>query len=375
MELILNLDMNKIFIYAKHPIMYQVPIFKELYKIDKDIMVGFGSDISLREVYFKEINSSFKPDTPGLISGFPNIIFKNYGSEKILFFTRFNPGLLFHIIFNKYNSILIHGHDSIMCLLILLIAKFRGVKTIWRGEIISKKRNRLIKYLIKIYLKQFDALLYSCQGNLSFLNSLGFYPLEHNFIKCSVDNSYFKSFNSKNFIKCNEKGILNICFSARFIQRKRPMDLVLAAEKLCIPFHIHWIGDGPLRLEIENETKIRNLKSTFYGFVNQSQISQIYMSCDLGVCCSDYDPSPKVINEMMNFDIISIMTNMVGTSKDLAFMEDDIIDVGDINSIQNRINYYYLNLNKLKIDIKTFCAKKLCDYSPNQNAKVISELI
>ena len=50
--------------------MYQVPIFRELNRLTSNYLVLFGSDLSLRKTYFKEISSTFSPDTPGLLNGY-----------------------------------------------------------------------------------------------------------------------------------------------------------------------------------------------------------------------------------------------------------------------------------------------------------------
>ena len=61
----------KLAIYALHPIMYQTPIFAKLESESKNLnlesTVLFGDDLSLREVFYEEINTVFKPDTPFLL--------------------------------------------------------------------------------------------------------------------------------------------------------------------------------------------------------------------------------------------------------------------------------------------------------------------
>ena len=87
---------------------------------------------------------------------------------------------------------------------------------------------------------------------------------------------------------------------------------------------------------------------------------------------SDYDPSPKTLNEAMNFGLPCIVSDNVGTAKDL---------------IKNGINGYILNntnkykvlsyINRIFLDkdnkLKSFIYNKniLLQYSPKQNADVL----
>ena len=75
--------MKNLAIYAVHPIMYQTPIFKEFNEyikevgIDIHLKVLFGDDLSLRETYFKEINTHYKPNVPFLLNGYEYKFLKN----------------------------------------------------------------------------------------------------------------------------------------------------------------------------------------------------------------------------------------------------------------------------------------------------------
>ena len=86
------------------------------------------------------------------------------------------------------------------------------------------------------------------------------------------------------------------------------------------------------------------------NFVNQDVISQYYTVADLTVILSDYDPSPKAMNEAMNFQLPIIVTNVVGTSNDLVHpnINGFVIKVGDIESLSLKIDYLNKNRHQLK---------------------------
>jgi glycosyltransferase involved in cell wall biosynthesis len=365
--------MNKLLIYARHPIIYQVPIFKELSKLSTNFDVAFGSDISLKEIYFKEINVIFKPDTPNLLDGYNYKFFKNYGSEKFPFFSRINFSIFKQLFLGKYDFILIHGYDNVTSILLLIFSKILKIKTIWRGEVtnqISFKKKIVLKFIFKFI----DFPLYSCQGNKLFIENIISKKIHSSFnIKCSVDNKYFVNQRLKYGYWQNE--IFTIVFSARFTSRKRPLDLLLACNDLPhIPIKIIWIGDGPELSIIKSIAKESHFINEFVGFVNQSELGKFYSRGNIAVIPSEYDPSPKVVNELLNFNVISIMTDHVGTSTDLTFDKLDIYNVGDTKMLSKRIEYYYNNFNSLKKDIINFCELKISEYTPEQNANCIYKI-
>jgi glycosyltransferase involved in cell wall biosynthesis len=365
--------MNKLLIYARHPIIYQVPIFKELNKLNIDFVVAFGSDISLKEVYFKEINVIFKPDTPQLLDGYEYKFFKNYGTEKFPFFSRINLTLLFYLKNNNFNYILVHGYDNITSILLLIFAKLFRIKTIWRGEVIGRVSFKK-KLFLKIIFNLIDYPLYSCSGNKLFIENIISKSIDTKFsINCSVDNIYFQQQVTRHGYWKNN--IFTIIFSARFTKRKNPFDLLRACNKLKYHnFKILWIGDGPELQYIKTFATTTLFINEFVGFVNQSELGKYYSQGNIAVVPSSYDPSPKVVNELLNFNVISILSDQIGTAHDLAFDPKDIYRVGDIDQLSARINFYYTNFYKLKDSILNFTEKKLSVYNPKQNAKCIFEI-
>lgn len=363
---------KKLAIYALHPIMYQTPIFKELVKyighsqLNIETKVLFGSDLSLKAVHFKEISSTFKPDTPFLLEGYSYKFLRNYTKdERGGFFSRINFGIFQELYTQKYDAILIHGYESLTAWLTLLAAKLTGTKIMWRGEAVLRgiETNKSLKqwmkrHILKFFFKACDAVLYSCIGNKEYLKFYGVENTKLFPIPCAVNNEFFqaerlKYQNSHELIK-QELGILSndivILFSARFTKRKRPLDLLNA---LLLIDHsnitVLFVGDGPERQVMENFVVQNNIKAIFTGFKNQSEMSKYYSIADIDIVISDYDPSPKAMNEAMNFEMPIIVTDVVGTAYDLVEEEKNgfIIKVGDITTLAQKINYFNLHREAL----------------------------
>ena len=124
-----------------------------------------------------------------------------------------------------------------------------------------------------------------------------------------------------------------IIFPSRFTDRKKPFDLINAAalssrKNIVILF----VGDGPNRKKMEALCKEKKIKAIFTGFINQNSISKYYSISNAVAIISEYDASPKSLNEALNFQLPSIITNMVGTAGDLIIDNHNgfIVDVGDI---------------------------------------------
>lgn len=369
-----NLMTKKLAIYAIHPIMYQTPIFTELESyiknnnLDINTIVFFGDDLSLKETHFKETNVTFKPDTPFLLDGYKYKFLKNYARDsRSGFFSRINPSIIHELFTAKYDAILIHGYESVTAWITLIAAKLIRTKIIWRGEAVlrgieenTSMKQRFKRFILERFFRSCDALMYSCHGNKKYLKFYGVDESKLFPIPCAVNNQFFETEKRKygphkNEIKkalCIPLDNLVILFSARFTIRKRPLDLlhaltVIDHKKITILF----VGDGPERNNMETFAKSHNIDAIFTGFKNQSEISQYYSIADIDIVISDYDPSPKALNEAMNFELPIIVTNVVGTAYDLV--EDGkngfIVPPGDINLLADKIHFFNRNRDKIPV--------------------------
>jgi glycosyltransferase involved in cell wall biosynthesis len=107
-----------------------------------------------------------------------------------------------------------------------------------------------------------------------------------------------------------------VMFSGKFIDRKRPLDLVMAAceaHQRGIPVFALMVGDGPDRATIEEyclKHEAQNVVIT--GFVNQSTIGEYYAASDAIAVTSSFDPHPLVVTEGAAFGIPAIASDAIG---------------------------------------------------------------
>jgi glycosyltransferase involved in cell wall biosynthesis len=105
-----------------------------------------------------------------------------------------------------------------------------------------------------------------------------------------------------------------VFYCAKLQPWKRPLDLLHAFSMANIAgAYLVMAGDGPLRKELEEEVRHRNLQDRvrLLGFVNTSQLPGCYKAADLFALCSEYDPCPLVVPEAMFSGIPVILSDAV----------------------------------------------------------------
>ena len=389
----------KLLIYAIHPIMYQAPIFSELedYKNSNlpwlDFTVYFGSKLSLKETYHDTFRSKFKNDYEDILKGYDHRFLKNFTfNEKEGFFSRVNLGIIPKILFGKYDVVLMHGYDKLTSIIILLSCIISRKKIIFRGESILRGnedsltiKNRLKTIYLRTFLSLCNKVLYSCSGNKEFFLNYKVPFKKLVYIPCAVNNDFFQENikklspnikDIKNLLGiADEDFVVSMCCS--FTARKRPIDLIKAAIKMNNKnIFLLFIGDGPQRSLIESKLKGTGIRYHITGFLGQNQISQYYLISDVSVVLSDYDPSPKAMNEAINFSNCIVTTDSVGTAYDLIRDNDNgfIINAGDIRALEIILT----NLESDRENVKKMGQKSLntvSSFNYRKNARAIEEAI
>ena len=149
----------------------------------------------------------------------------------------------------------------------------------------EKKKAKILTQLKHIYLRLIflfiDHFLYIGSENKLFYKYLGIQENKLLFCPYSVDNERFRSvFHSIN--KSDARKTLNlpihkkiILYSGKYIEKKRPLDLLEAFNKLGINDSILiFVGDGELKDEMQQRILKYNLtdRVILTGFINQNEI-------------------------------------------------------------------------------------------------------
>lgn len=327
-----------------------------------DINVLFGDDLSLREVYYEHLNKAVKFDNDLYLEEFSHRFLKNYAKDsRGGFFSRINPSMFSRLLVDRYDAVLIHGYETFTSWLTLFFAKLLFRKVIFRGEAVLEGNpykpgavQKIKRLILPLFFSLCDAVMYSCQGNKRYFHFFGVQDDKLFLLPCAVNNDYFLDQMEK--IRGHESEIRSslgidasefvVLFSARFTERKRPLDLIEAVARTeNKDITILFVGDGPERKRMEAAVERANVKAVFTGFVGPEELSKYYAISNLDVVISSKDPSPKSLNEALIFSLPIIVTDVVGTAFDLVKDQQNgyIVKVGDISVIAQKIDYLAKN--------------------------------
>ncbi len=340
----------KISFLISHPTQYHAPLFRELAKNPKiELTVYFCARIGLGEQYDKTYKRILKWDTP-ILEGYEHIFLKS----PLQIFSELKK--------NKYDAIIVHGYNLPAHWLAFFAAWFTKTPLILKGEAdIGKKstfpKNAIKKIILTSLFKKADAFLYSYNLNKEFFRIYGAPEEKLFFCPSAVDNEFFqrkaKEFQGKkNEIK-TELGVKNlnwpvVLFVGQFAHRKRLNDLLNAAKMLVgkLNFNLLLVGEGKEKEKLENFVKEDNLENVYFlGFKNQSELPKIYSAADVFALPSEYDPSPKAMQEALNFGLPIVASDGVKTATDLILGGDCglIYKTGDIKQLTENLRQVMTN--------------------------------
>ncbi|HLK28195.1 MAG TPA: glycosyltransferase family 4 protein [Puia sp.] len=314
-------------------------MLKELNR-EFDLHVYYFSDASIKGGMDKGFGQNIKWDVP-LLEGYNYTFIKNYSSRKSLsnkLFDLFNPSAV-KVLFKSPSKIFIlNGWAYLSDLIVIFTAKIFGKKIWLRAENpLSQEtgKSRIKVFIKKIFLQHFlfkffvHRFLYIGTQNKLFFKYYGVAEDKLVYTPYSVDNSSFDvQYQSLRDKKEDTKALLNIptgkkivLFSGKYIEKKRPLDLLKAVHALNDEsVLLVMMGDGALRSEMEdyiNANKMNNVILT--GFVNQSLVPKYYSIADLFVMCSGSGETWGLsVNEAMNFALPVIISSTSGCSSDLV---------------------------------------------------------
>jgi len=340
----------KLAILASHPIQYQVPLFKKLANNSQiDLMVYFCSDYGIREKKDKEFGVSFKWDIP-LLDGYKYKFLKNYGfKSNFPFLSQINLEIFKELKKNKFSAIIVQSWMNITSWIVFLNRTpiFLRTESPFSHEPLKAKWKIILKNIILRYpFNKTKAFLFIGEENRRFYQSYGIPEDKLFFTPYAVDNERFlMNFNELKSKKNELKKELNInsekiviLFCGKLIDKKRPLDLLFAYEKIQFPNKcIIYVGDGYLRENIEIYTRKKNLQSVYLvGFKNQTELSKYYVLGDIFVLPSGLGETwGLVVNEAMCFELPIIVSDLVGCSSDILKHGQNgyIFPFGDIDKL------------------------------------------
>lgn len=349
--------MKSIVFLISHPIQYYTPLYRDI-SIENftDVEVVYCSDESIEGKKDKEFGVNIKWDIP-LLDGYKYTFLKNNSFKPSIhkgFWGLINWGIIPYLLKKQKSVLVIHGWGYFTNILAILFGKIAGHSVCVRGDTPFHQEALKNKWITKckhVYLRMLflfiDFFLYVGFQNRLFYSKLGAKEKQLFFTPFSVENERFqqaalsmtKEAARKRLQLPMDKKI--ILFSAKYIVKKRPMDLLQAVNQLQQEdILLVMMGEGELRKEMEifiKEYKLEN-KVLLTGFVNQSEIGHYYKSADVFVMCSGLGENWGLsVNEAMNFDLPVIVSETSGCSYDLVEIGKNgfVFNTGDVKELSD----------------------------------------
>lgn len=375
-------------IFAQNYVTYHSSMYSEFFKKSKrKSIVVYQDQAGRSDKVEKRWNTKINWGID-LTKGFKSILIKNYSNNPYSssFFSRINIHIPFVIYKMKPKKLFFQGYANISSWLILFFSILFRIPSInWKGERVLKSNENISKlkiFVLKYFFFNFcHKIFYSCKGNLEYLRKFNIPEDKLNPMNCSVNNSHFtlqyksnkkkiKLLKKKYNISQNDKVIIVV---SNFEKRKNIKSLlniipIIKNKKIKILI----VGNGNYKKDIQTYKKIYRNNIIISGFVDIKKISEYYSISDLFVLLSTYDPSPKTLNEALNFGLPCIVSKQIGTSEDLIKngINGFVINNFDKYKVCNYVKRIFL-YDGFKNKSLMYNKYKLKLYSPEQNANVL----
>lgn len=326
--------MIRVLYVVHHPIHYQTPLLRRL---------AARPEIALKVAYITDIAPRRRVEDGGdaqLPGGFDYEFAEHVGAcDHVSAWRPFAYGMLDQIRRESIDVLWIHGYAQISLVAAILVARWRRIPIVLRGESSppaarrSLGRRLLKRGWLRWLLPRCDAVLYIGTANREYYRRHGVPDSKLFFMPYAVDNAYFQERAAAARPHRDElRGRLGlerdrpvVMATGNLNTGKRPFDLLEAYAKLSpdgraepAPYLL-FVGDGPLRPALDARVRELGWSSIrLLGFQTQSQLPALYDLCDLFVMPSGADTWGMVVNEAMNAGCPLVVSDQVGAAVDLV---------------------------------------------------------
>jgi glycosyltransferase involved in cell wall biosynthesis len=354
-------------IVATHPIQYYVPLYRTLSKRDGLKVKVFYHHLPSAREQGVDFGEAFHWDID-LLSGYQSEN-GDIGIKK----------LMHGISAREFTAVLVHGWYDSFSKQVIAHALKHSVPVMVRGDshLLTPRSlwKKFVKYPIyRFMLPKFAACLAVGSWNRDYYR---FYSVPDSKILSSphcVDNRRFQDQASelrpKRLQIRREMGIDEaetvFLYVGKMISIKRAGDIIAALEKCHDRSQIRciFVGDGVLRKDLEHHAKLKKLKTTFTGFLNQTEIVKNYIVSDCVILPGE-ETWGLVVNEALSCGVPCLVSDRAGASEMIVSeINGNVYRCGDIlhlskEMIKFREHKYQFDSNDLLW--KKILEKHSCD--------------
>jgi glycosyltransferase involved in cell wall biosynthesis len=325
--------MTRLGIFMSHPIQYQIGLLKKIAQQgDVDLLVNYYWDFGVEESYDPEFGNRIKWDFP-LLEGYKYRFIRNYAQRKSTsFFGCVNPGVMSHLFRKEFDVVLIFGWALFSNWLVILAAVITRTPVLLCSESpLSHEASKVgiqgvtRRCILKMLFFIVDGFIYIGKENRLFYDSFGISSDRLFFSPYAVDNARHMQKKLDAHKNSDKKLPVKILFVGKLIEKKRPMDLLIAFHRVQAKLanervELWFVGSGPQQIELSNYVEKNNVKNVvFWGFQNQTKLPGFYAEADIFVLPSGHGETwGLVVNEAMCHGKPIIVSSLVGCGQDLV---------------------------------------------------------
>lgn len=397
---------------TSHPIQYQAPLWRAMAVRGLDFEVWFLTDQGVRRTEDADFGNAFAWDVD-LLSGYRHRFLALRGSWNL---RKFNGIPLEQPIGESLKeagatALWVEGWRFRVQWEAVSAAKKMGISIFLRGETSDKITEKggmfglVRKAALRWLFAKVDHFLAIGQASRRFYLRYGVPARKLLDAPYCVDNEFFR----REAEKYREGGTATIrqawnipegakvvLFCGKFIPKKRPMDLVAAAQLYQLehqgdqPWHLLFVGSGELGADLRSACDVRfdaesqNTKiskyqnaisppASFAGFLNQSEISKAYAVADVLVLPSDaWETWGLVVNEATAAGVPAVVSSSCGCAEDFAANNPfvSIFDMGDVAGLAFAIREL-LTLDGTAADVSS-CAQA---FAPSITVRAVAGIL
>jgi glycosyltransferase involved in cell wall biosynthesis len=244
------------------------------------------------------------------------------------------PDLWKHVRNERYDALWLHGHNFAAHHVAFAAAKSIGAPVLMRAEthlgLPSSTVKRLLRRpLMGAFYSACDGFLAIGSANKAYYRAMGVPDEKISLVPYSVDNARFMRMSrlttAKRRLVRDKLGISQdrpaVLYASKFMQRKRPDDLIRAAQMLTaegLAFDLVMVGSGDMDAELRELVATGGPRRTvFPGFINQQELPSVFGACDIFVLPSENEPWGLIVNEAMCAGLPVVLSESIGCAPDL----------------------------------------------------------
>ncbi len=385
----------RVLFVATHPVQYAAPMFRRMARDHRlEVLVAYCSLEGAERYLDPEFGVSFSWDVP-LLEDYRWKYVPNHSWRPGLghAWGLFNPGLWDLVRSSKPDAIiLLTGYRYLSFWIALTAAKLLGIPVLFGTDAsgLGARDGKRWKSSVKRWLWPTlfglaDIVTVPSSRGVRLMESLGLPGERIVLTPYVVDNDWWTQ-SAANVDRAAVRRAWGVpedapvvLFCAKLQHWKRPQDLLRAfAAAKVRDSHLIFAGEGPLRKDLERETISLKLNEQvhFVGFINQTQLPNVYRASDLMVLPSEYEPFGLVVNEAMLCGCPAILSDRVGAGDDLVTPGQTgfVFPVGNVEVLATILREILPDRERLKA-LREAAQKRMCSWSPSQGIDSIAEAV